>query len=936
LIRIMGAERRRRYRRRTMPIDGDTVGRPLRPPISRILETRWHAVPADEALRLLRTGEPGLDEAEVLARREIFGENALPRRPRPGALVVYLRQFKSPLIYLLLAAAAVSLAIGEFTDAAFIFVVLQVNALIGAIQESRAAASAEALDTLVQHRAVARRNGVRTEIDGVSLVPGDIVEIAAGAAVPADIRLLHQRDLKIDESLLTGESTPVAKRHDATLRPDATLGDRTNLLHAGSTVLTGRALGVTVRTGLHTEIGRIAQAMEAAEAPPPPLVGRLERFSRRVGYAMVAVILLLGMVQLFRGMTLTEVFFVAVALAVAAIPEGLPVAITVALAIATRRMARRNVIVRQLPAVEGLGACTIVASDKTGTLTVNQLTARRLYLPGVGDLDVGGEGYAPEGEILRDGRPAEPSAIESARRLALSGALCNEATYEVDKDGVRHLGDTVDVAFLALAAKLGLNRAAILASHPQIEVIPYEPLRRFAASFNLDGDTSVAHVKGAAETIIPMCAGFDAAALLDRAGRMAADGYRVLAVARGELSGTAAAAADTASLASLEFLGLVGLIDPLRPEAAPAVQNCRGAGVAVCMVTGDHPATALAIARDLGIADDESDVVTGGRLAELGDDRVALDAVVAEARVFARVEPIQKLMLVQALQRLGHFVAVTGDGVNDVPALGAANIGVAMGRDGTDIARGAADLILTDDNFASIVGGVEEGRIAYDNVRKLIYLLVTTGVGELVLFLLAIAVGLPLPIFAVQLLWLNLVTNGIQDVALAFEKGEPGVLNRRPRPPRQPIFDRRMIEQVALMGAWMGIAAFGSFWYLLDSGVPEADARNLVLLLMVLFENVHAFNARSERRSAFRIPFAANPFLVLAVIAAQGLHIAAMYTPGLSDVLGVMPISFSAWLTVAGVALSLLIVAEVYKVWRHPEDSASGAGSPCSGSTRSR
>ena len=905
-----------------MPIDADAAGRPLRPPISRILETRWHAVPADEALRLLHTGVEGLDGAEVLARREVFGENALPRRPRPGALIVYLRQFKSPLIYLLLAAAAVSLAIGEFTDAAFIFIVLQVNAIIGAIQESRAAASAEALDTLVPHRAVVRRDDVRAEIDGVSLVPGDIVEIAAGAAVPADIRLLRQRDLKIDESLLTGESTPVTKSHDAILPPDAVLGDRTTLLHAGSTVLTGRALGVTVRTGLHTEIGRIAEAMAAAEAPPPPLVGRLERFSRRIGYAMVAVILLLGTVQLFRGTALTEVFFVAVALAVAAIPEGLPVAITVALAIATRRMAGRNVIVRQLPAVEGLGACTIVASDKTGTLTVNQLTARRIWLPGYGDLDVSGEGYAPEGEVRRDGNPAEASAIDNARRLALSAALCNEAAYEVSADGVRHLGDTVDVAFLALAAKLGLDRAAIMASHPQIEIIAYEPLRRFAASFNRDGDVSVVHVKGAAETIVPMCAGIDAAALLDRAARMAADGYRVLAVARGEVSRSAAKAADAAALTDLEFLGLVGLIDPLRPEAAPAVQECRQAGVAVCIVTGDHPATALAIARDLGIAAEESDVVAGHRLAELGDDRAAVDALVAGARVFARVEPIQKLALVQALQRLGHFVAVTGDGVNDVPALGAANIGVAMGRDGTDIARASADLILTDDNFASIVGGIEEGRIAYDNVRKLIYLLVTTGVGELVLFLLAIASGLPLPIFAVQLLWLNLVTNGIQDIALAFEKGEPGVLRRRPRPPRQPIFDGRMIEQVALMGGWMGIAAFGSFWYLLEQGVPEPEARNLVLLLMVLFENVHAFNARSERRSVLRIPFAANPFLVLAVIAAQGLHIAAMYTPGLRDVLGIMPIGFSSWLSVAGVALSLLAVAEIYKIWRHPDDSA--------------
>lgn len=903
-----------------MPNDADTGGRPIRPSISQILETRWHAVPAEEALELLCTQQRGLDEAEVDARRELFGENVLPRRPRPGALIVYLRQFKSPLIYLLLAAAAVSLAIGEFTDAAFIFVVLQVNAIIGAIQESRAAASAEALDKLVQHRAVVRRDGRRKEINGAALVPGDIVEIAAGTVVPADVRLLHQRDLQADESLLTGESVPVRKDHTMLSDAEAVLGDRTSLLHAGSTVLTGRALGVVARTGLHTEIGRIAQAMAAAEEPPPPLVGRLERFSRRVGYAMVGVILLLGAVQLAQGMDLAEVFFVAVALAVAAIPEGLPVAITVALAIATRRMAKRNVIVRQLPAVEGLGACTVIASDKTGTLTVNQLTVRRLHLPGIGDLGVGGEGYAPTGEILRGDGRADDAAIDAARRLARSGALCNEATYEIEADSVRHMGDTVDVAFLALAAKLGLDRNVLLAAHPQIEIIPYEPQRRYAASFNEDDSDRTAHVKGAAETVIPMCGGIDRDAMLERAARMAADGYRVLAVARGAVSDAAARKGDSASLSNLEFLGLVGLIDPLRPEAAPAVEDCRGAGVAVCMVTGDHPATALAIARELGIAADEASVVTGARLAELGEDRAGLDAVVADARVFARVEPIQKLILVQALQRAGHFVAVTGDGVNDAPALGAANIGVAMGKDGTDVARGAADLILADDNFASIVGGVEEGRIAYDNVRKLIYLLVTTGVGELVLFLLAIAFGLPLPIFAVQLLWLNLVTNGIQDVALAFEKGEPGVLRRHPRPPRQPIFDRRMIEQVSLMGSWMGIAAFGSFWYLLDQGMPEGDARNIVLLLMVLFENVHAFNARSERRSVFRISFSANPFLVLAVIGAQAIHIGAMYLPGLSGILDLRAIGFGAWVQVALVALSLLAVAELYKLLRPMRD----------------
>ena len=889
---------------------------------SDILECRWHAVTVEDALERLGARANGLNEDEVAARRAVFGANSLPAARRPGLAIVYLRQFKSPLIYLLLAAAAVSLAIGELTDAAFIFVVLQVNAVIGTTQEWKAASSAAALDTLVQKLAVVRRNGVRRQIDAVDLVPGDLIELGAGALVPADIRLFSERDLQVDESLLTGESLPVEKDADAHLAADAALGDRLTLLHAGTVVLAGRATGLVARTGLHTEIGRIAQALATAEQPPPPLVARLDRFAKRVGYAMVGVILLLGAIQLMQGFDLVQVFFVAVALAVAAIPEGMPVAITVALAIGTGRMARRNVIVRALPAVEGLGACTMVASDKTGTLTVNQLTARLLWLPGQGMLEVSGEGYRPIGDITRGGTPPDAAARRAAGELAKSGALCNEASLHLDTGGdVRHFGDTVDVAFLALAGKMDIDAAALGERFPEAFAIPYEPRRRFAASFNRDGADIVAHVKGAAETILPMCSGIDRQAALDEAERLATDGYRVLAVARGR---TDAASRDEAAgaLHDLQLLGLVGLIDPLRPEAAAAVRSCRDAGVGVVMVTGDHPATALAIARDLGIAEEAGEVVTGAQIQELADDPAGLAELAAHARVFARVEPIQKLLLVQTLQRIGHFVAVTGDGVNDAPALGAANIGVSMGKDGTDVARGASDLILTDDNFASIVGGIEEGRIAYDNVRKVIYLLVTTGVGELVLFALAIAFGLPLPIFAVQLLWLNLVTNGIQDVALAFEKGEPGVLLRKPRPPAQQLFDRRMVEQVMLMGAWMGAAAFATFWYLLESGVPEQEARNLVLLLMVLFENVHAFNARSERRSAFRMPFAANPLLVLAVIGAQAIHIGAMYTPGLAGILDLKPIGLAAWMAVAAVALTLLGVAEIYKLLRPVVDDA--------------
>jgi magnesium-transporting ATPase (P-type) len=475
------------------------------------------------------------------------------------------------------------------------------------------------------------------------------------------------------------------------------------------------------------------------------------------------------------------------------------------------------------------------------------------------------------------------------------------------------------VALLVLGAKLGYDKDALDDEYPQTGIIPFEPHRRFAASFNRDGARTLVHVKGAAETVLPMCSGVDTEAVLVEAERMSAAGYRVLAVACGEAEPGAAPAALHRALGGLSFLGLVGIIDPVRAEVPDAVARCYAAGVNARMVTGDHPATALAIAKELGIARVRDEVVTGAELARVADEPARLDERVARARVFARVEPLQKLTVVRALQRAGHYVAVTGDGVNDAPALGAADIGVAMGKAGTDVARGAADLILTDDNFASIVAGIEEGRVAYDNIRKVIYLLISTGAAEVVLFFLGLAAGLPLPLFAVQLLWLNLVTNGIQDVALAFEKGEPGVLRRRPRPPERPIFDRRMIEQTAVSGAFIGSVAFLYFYWCFEQGWSEAQARNSLLLLMVLFENVHVFNCRSETRSAFRIPFAANPLLVFAVIAAQGVHITAMYVPGLSDVLGIQPIGITDWLMIAVVALSLIVVMEIYKRVRAPQ-----------------
>ncbi|WP_375260814.1 HAD-IC family P-type ATPase [Palleronia sp.] len=881
-----------------------------------LAERPWYAASRDEAASDLGSDrEKGLSDREVKRRQGKFGPNKLPERQRETIFQTFLRQFKDPLIYILLAAGVVSLAIGNIEDAAFIFAVLAFNAGLGTYQEYKAESAAQSLQEVMRITAEVMRDGKKEEVDSTELVPGDVVSVKSGFSVPADMRLLKAQDLRADESLLTGESVPVEKRARDDLDPDTPLGDRATLLHAGSTVASGRATGVVVRTGTMTEIGRIAKSL-AEEEQVPPLVLRVRRFTRVIAVAVLVIIVVLGLLQAARGAELMDIFFLAVALAVSAIPAGLPVAITVALSIGSNRMAKRNVIVRKLPAVEGLGACTLIASDKTGTLTENKLTANRIRPLEGDDIEIGGTGYDPEGEVTQGGEPVDLDEEEWLRRLAVTGALCNDADIETEGGEVKTRGDTVDVAFLVLARKLGLSRGELLDQYSEVGGIPFESERRFAVSFNRDDDV-VAHAKGAAQTLAEM-SDVDADEVQRREEDLAGQGYRVLAAAAGTVDQQTADKSDPDALKNLDFLGFVGLIDPLREEVRDAVDDCHKAGVEVRIVTGDHPTTALAIGKQLNIAEEDSIVVTGKDIGhrEKGESGGASSRI-REATVYARVEPSQKTTIVETLQDAGHFVAVTGDGVNDAPALRAAHIGVAMGESGTDVARNAADLILTDDNFASIVHGIEEGRIAYDNVRKVVWLLISTGVAELVLFTLSVLLDMPLPLTPVQLLWLNLVTNGIQDVSLAFEKGEPGVLDRSPRDPDERIFNRLMIEEVLTSGLYMGFVGFGVFWFLTEEMNFETfDARNLLLLLLVLFENVHAFNVRSETRSAFRIPLSANLLLVGAVVAAQAIHIVSMFIPGWRGVLEIEPVAFTTWLILLGITLSKFLIVEAYKAFR--------------------
>lgn len=861
----------------------------------------------------------GLTTSEAEKKLEEFGRNELPTPKPPGFGLIFLRQFRSPFIYVLLIAAAISFALGQNINSYFVFAVLLLNATIGTVQEFAAERAADALRKLVPTVARVKRNGIVQELDTALLVPGDVVTLESGDKVPADILMHTCRDLTVDESMLTGESQGVQKTQAPLGSLDATepVENRDHICFAGTVVNRGRGTGRIIATGAKTEIGSIAEDVAKVDLVKPPLIARMEKFTLRVSYAMMAVITLIFILSVARGDDLSSVFLLSVSLMVSAIPEGLPAAITVALAIGMQRMAKSNVIIRKLAAVESLGSCTFIASDKTGTLTVNELTVKRIVLSDGRTLAIETDSLSP-GSALPEVRTIGDDAPVCA--LAKTGALANEAAL-TEKDGtIDFRGDMVDVAFLVLARKLNLDPRHLHAEAPEIDNIPYESENAYSAAFNRTGETTIVHVKGALEKILPMCTtGFNnqplnVPMLMETANAIASKGYRLLAVAAGTCQHLPSNPAN--ALTGLEFLGFVGIIDPVRPEVIHALEQCRNAQITSAMVTGDHPNTALAIARELGLAGERDEAVTGTDLtaAEQRGPQ-ALDEAITDHRVFARVAPAQKRLIVDRLIKHGEYVAVTGDGVNDAPALHHAHVGVAMGKRGTDVARESADLILTDDNFASIVAGIREGRIVYNNIRKVIFLLISTGAGEITLFLWSIFLGLPLPLFPLQLLWLNLVTNGVQDVALAFEPAEGDELKRPPRRPSESIFDRLMVERVVISAAYLGTVAFVVFYLILQSGVTEEYARNVTLLLMVLFENIHALNSRSETRSLLHIPVFSNPLLLAGIVIAQSIHIGAMYVPGLSDILQIEPVPFTLWLKLLGIAATLFVIDEGHKLW---------------------
>ncbi len=884
----------------------------------------WHSLEENVVIEALLSSKAGLDPKEATDRQAIYGPNALPAKKLTTIWEVLFHQIKNPLIFILIAAAVASLAIGEMTDAIFIMIVIALNSCLGAYQEYNAEKSAASLQNLLKIKARVRRGSKEFELPSEELVPGDIVLLESGYKVPADIRLLEANNLSSDESFLTGESI-AATKGIGLLPENIGVSERENMAFAGATVTAGRGMGIVVATGLETEVGQIAEHVNESESAKPPLVMRMERFTRQISILVLLISAFLAVALRIQGLDAASIFFFVVALAVSAIPEGLPVALTVALSIAVSRMSRRNVIVRKLPAVESLGSCTVIASDKTGTLTVNQQTARLVYLADGQGYQISGQGYNGEGEFS----PVNQGEISDAERsrlkeLSILAMLANEGSLTQEMGEWVHYGDAMDVAFLAMGYKMGINPEEVRKETNILGMIPYESERKFSAVFYQKEAITFMAAKGAVETILNFCSqmqgkngivDIDKLKIENQAEEMAAQGYRVLAVAEAKYPGFEKKDVyRDEDLPQMVFCGLVGFIDPLRPEVLDSVNTCKDAGIKVIMITGDHPKTAQAIARELGIAGDNELVVTGQDLSEAGNSNSPeFIKLASSTHVFARVSPTQKLEIVEVLINQGEFVAVTGDGVNDAPALRRANIGVAMGS-GTDVAKEISSMIVTDDNFSSIVSGVEEGRFAYDNVRKVIYLLISTGAAEVALFVASIFAGLPLPLLAVQLLWLNLVTNGIQDVALAFEGGEPGAMKRKPRKTNEKIFNPQMINQTVISGLTMGAITF-VFWYFLVEVqmMDETHARNIILLQMVLLQNVHVFNCRSEFVSAFRVPISRNYILVAGVLVAQGIHILSMHLPFMQTILRIEPITIFEWLEVFALALPLLLIMEIYK-----------------------
>jgi magnesium-transporting ATPase (P-type) len=876
----------------------------------------WHALEPDAALLATDSRASGLTLAEAEARLQRYGSNRLPEGPRRGALRRFLAQFNNVLIHVLLGAGALTLAFDHRLDAAVIFLVVLVNAVVGFVQEGRAETALAAIRSLIDPRCTALRDGRRQELPAEALVPGDVVLLDAGDRVPADLRLLRAHALRIDESLLTGESVAASKQSSAVIAA-AVLGDRRSMAYSGTLVATGSGAGLVIATGAATELGRISTLLGGVQTLTTPLLERMDRFARQLTVVILGLsVLVLLLAVLLHGNPWDQAFLAVVGLAVAAIPEGLPAVMTITLAIGVQRMAARRAIVRQLPAVETLGSVTVVCSDKTGTLTRNQMSVEHLAFATAG-ARIDGIGYAPAGTLHWSGSAPSPELARRAARVAL---LCNDAALEPSGDGDwRVLGDPMEGALLAFAARAGLDAETETGSHPRLDALPFNAAQLYMATRHRVDGRDIALIKGAPERVLRLCdrvALEDGEAPLDiddwqrRIVAMADGGLRVLALAECVLEASDALAESTIA-GRCRLLGLVGLIDPPREEAIVAVAECRSAGMRVKMITGDHAATALAIARDLRLTDSPR-VITGAELDAL--DAVAFAQAAANTEVFARVTPEHKLRLVEALQARGEVVAMTGDGVNDAPALKRADVGIAMGHKGTETAKQAAEVVLADDNFATIVAAVREGRVIYDNLRKVIAWTLPTNGGEMLAIMVALLFGLALPVTAVQILWINMISSVALGLTLAFEPAEAGVMQRPPRGRGSPLLSRFLIWRVVFVSLLFVTAAFGVFYTSQHIGHSLELSRTLVVNTIVVLEIFYLFAVRFGDTTSLTLRGLRGTRAVLIGVGITVLaQLAFTYLPPMQALFASEPVPLLAGIGVIAIGVALLLVIEVEK-----------------------
>ena len=871
------------------------------------MNSHWYQMTRDELFTKLKTDENGLTHKEANQRLEKYGKNELPKKKKDSVLKIFFNEFKNPILILLLVAVIASLIGNEPIEALAIILIVLVDVSMGTYQENKANNTADALSKLVTVKTKVLRNGKEIVIDSADVVVGDFVFLESGDKISADLRIIEAHNFTVDESILTGESLAVNKHADPIKDDKLAISDQKNMLFSGTSVVTGRAKAVVVATALKTELGKIADTINNTKEELSPLTIRVNKLSSQISILVIVVALLITVLLVSKGMPYNEIFLSVVALAVSAMPEGLPLALTMALTIASNHMAKKQVVAKKLYSVESLGSCTVIASDKTGTLTVNEQTAKKILLPNGLEYDISGVGYEIEGTITGE-------KLNLAQELALLGTINNEATLTDEE----RFGDSIDIAFLVLGKKAKVKTDDIKI----IDSIPYESENKYSAVFYEKNGETYCTIKGSLEKVLEFCGDSNLVSkhnvkkLNEQNEELAKDGLRVITLANGKIKKKDSY--TESDIKDLTFMGMVGFIDPIRKEVVASIKQCRSAGIKVLMITGDHPLTAYAIAKDLKLTSSYDRVTTGAEVDEyFAKGEEAFDEFVKDKVVFTRVTPLQKLEIVESLKRQGEFVAVTGDGVNDAPALRTANIGIAMGS-GTDIARETANMIVLDDNFKSIVAGILEGRVAYANVRKIIFFLVSCGLAEVLFFCLAILFDMEMPLVAIQILWLNVVTDGIQDFALSFERAENDIMKEKPRDPKESLFDKTILEEIIVAGTIIGLIVFAVWYYLIKvAHMDVLTARGYIMALMVFIQNIHVFNCRSEHASAFKVPLKNNKLIVFGVIASVLLQIIVMNVDVLSTLLQTVVVPFSSMIGLFAIASIVLVLMELYKKIRY-------------------